>query len=367
MQIDTVRSTFLDFFGQRDHLLVPEGPLVSDDDTLLFTVAGMVPFKPYFLGTQQPPHPRLMSAQRCVRTVDIESIGDTTRHSTSFEMLGNFSFGDYFKHQAMVWAWELLDVFGLERERLWVTVFETDDETHRLWRKLGVPPERIQRLGREDNYWEVSGLGGPSTEMFFDRGSRYGVEGGPAANPERYLEIWNLVFIGQNNVDGGMGLQRTALVLNELRHVQELDPLLPKVRELVDGDERRSRVVTDHLRTSLELIGEGVRPATSGPGYVLRRLLRRAMFHVRCPGALGSLTGDTVVSEEEKRFGRTLEAGERLLRKELSRHGAIDAPTAFKLHDTYGFPIELTSEIAGTVDRRGFESLMQEHRQRSRR
>lgn len=369
MRSELIRSTFLDFFGDRGHLLVPEGPLVPGDDSLLFTVAGMVQFKPYFLGTRKPPGPRLMSAQRCVRTVDIDGIGQTTRHSTSFEMLGNFSFGDYFKEQSMVWALELLGRFGIERESLWFTVFETDDETHGLWRRLGVPRERIQRLGRKDNYWEVPGLGGPSTEMFYDRGPRYGVEGGPAVNPERYLELWNLVFLPPHNVDGGMGLDRMALVLQGLDHVQELDPLLPKVRELAE-EEATARVVTDHLRTSLLLVQQGVVPGNNGPGYVLRRLLRRARHRIRIPGALAGLTGNAVIANEERRFERTLEAGERLLRKELSRRGRIDGATAFRLHDTYGFPVELTEEIARQsgvdVDRTGFSLLMSEHRSRSR-
>jgi alanyl-tRNA synthetase len=370
MQSERIRSTFFDFFGDRGHVLVPEGPLLPDDDTLLLTVAGMVQFKPHFLGTTKPPGPRLMTAQRCVRTVDIDTIGHTTRHATSFEMLGNFSFGDYFKAQSMVWALEMLDLLGIERERLWFTVFESDDETHGLWRKLGVPVERIQRLGAKDNFWKVAGLGGPSTEMFYDRGEGYGVEGGPAVNPERYLEIWNLVFIPERNVDGGMGLDRMALVLQGRGHLQELDPLLPRVRELTGDDDFASRVVTDHLRTSLLLIGEGVRPGTTGPGYVLRRLLRRAMHHVRTPGVLGELTGEEVITREETRFGRTLEAGEKLLQRELSRCGRIDGGTAFRLHDTYGFPIELTEEIAleagVTVDRQEFDHLMDDHRRRSR-
>jgi alanyl-tRNA synthetase len=376
MRPELIRSTFLDFFGDRGHLLVPEGPLVPDDDSLLFTIAGMIQFKPYFLGTHQPPHPRLMSAQRCVRTVDIEAIGDTTRHATCFEMLGNFSFGDYFKSESMAWAWELLDRFGLDRDRLWVTIFETDDETHRLWRRLGQPEERIQRLGRKDNYWEIPGLGGPSTEMFYDRGPRFGVEGGPAVNPERYLEVWNLVFIGERNVDGGMGLDRMALVLQGVDNVQELDPLLPKVRELTGRDDapKGLRLITDHLRTSIVLARSGVVPGNNGSGYVLRRLLRRAMHHLYRLGVtgpvIGELTGEPVLEREEARFARTLRTGERLLHKELGRRGRIDGGTAFRLHDTYGFPVELTEEIAREsgvdVDRAEFDTLMEQHRQRSR-
>jgi alanyl-tRNA synthetase len=381
MRSELIRSTFLEFFGDRGHLLVPEGPLLPDDETLLFAVAGMVQFKPYFLGTQRPPGPRLMSAQRCVRTVDIDTIGQTTRHATSFEMLGNFSFGDYFKQQSMVWALELFDRFGIERERLWVTVFESDDETHGLWRGLGMPEERIQRLGAKDNFWTmgVPGLGGPSTEMFYDRGERHGEAGGPAVNGERYLELWNLVFIPERNVDGGMGLDRMALVLQDAHHLQEIDvtlPLLRKVRELTGRDDaaRSHRLITDHLRTSMLLIGEGVRPGTTGRGYVVRRLLRRAIHHLYrlgVPGpALGALTGSDVVAQEEVRFGRTLRAGERLLQRELGRRGRIDGGTAFTLHDTYGFPVELTEEIAREsgvdVDLAGFAHQMQEHRRRSR-
>jgi alanyl-tRNA synthetase len=291
-------------------------------------------------------------------------------------MLGNFAFGDYHKQESLSWALELLDRYGIDRKRLWVTVFETDDETHRLWRGMGQPEERIQRLGRRDNYWEVTGLGGPSSEMFYDRGSRYGVEGGPEVNPERYLEIWNLVFIGERDVDGGMGLDRMALVLQGVDNLQELDPLLPKVRELTGRDDapKSHRVITDHLRTALVLAQNGVVPGNNGPGYVLRRLLRRAMHHLHRLGvtepAIGELTGDTVLQGEEERFMRTLRVGERLLHKELDRHRPDRRRYRVPIARHIRLPVELTEEIAREsgvdVDREGFDDLMAEHRRRSR-
>lgn len=382
MKSDRIRSTFLDFFEQRGHLLVPEGSLIPDDDSLLFASAGMVPLKPYFTGDKQPPQPRLMSAQRCVRTVDIENIGHTTRHATSFEMLGNFAFGDYFKLESMVWALELLtEGYGIDRDRLWVTVFETDDETEQLWLRLGLPAERIQRLGIKDNYWSlgVPGPAGPNSEIFYDRGERYGVGGGPAVNSERFLEIWNLVFMQPgNNIDTGMGLDRMALLLQGVDNVHEIDlvsPLLAKVRELTGRDDHpvSHRIITDHLRASELIIGQGVRPANTGRGYVLRRLLRRSIYHLRLLGVtepvLGQLTGDSVIEREERAFERTLRTGSRLLQSSLSK-GPLDAKTVFTLHDTHGFPVDLTEEIAAEqgvrVDRAGFDLLMEEHRRRSR-
>jgi alanyl-tRNA synthetase len=381
MQSEQIRSTFFDFFGERDHLSMPEGPLTPDDETLLFTSAGMVQFKPYFVGEQLPPRPRLMTTQRCVRTVDIDNIGHTTRHATSFEMLGSFSFHSYYKIESMAWALELLTGgFGLDRDRLWVTVLRGDEETETLWREMGVAPQRIQSLGPEDNFWSMGvqdGPSGPTTELFYDRGDGFGPDGGPAVNSERYLEVWNLVFMGYRLVDTGMGSDRMAMVLQDVPHVQAIDvvqPLLRGVRELTGRDDELSahRIITDHLRTSLLMIGEGVTPANGGQGYVLRRLLRRAIYQlhrlgVRGPG-LGTLTGNPVVDREERSFERTLRSGSKLLQRELSR-GTLDAQTVFKLHDTHGFPVDLTQEIAKEagvqVDRAGFETLMQEQRRRS--
>ncbi len=382
MKSDQIRSLFLRFFGQNDHLLVPEGPLRPEDRTLLLTSAGMVQFKPYFTGELTAPATRLMSTQRCVRTVDIDNIGRTTRHATSFEMLGNFSFHDYGKIESMRWALELLTGgYGLARERLWMTVLRGDEETAELWRGLGVPEHRIQRLGEEDNFWSMGVAGGPSgptTELFYDRGEAFGRDGGPQVNSERYLEVWNLVFMGHRLIDTGMGSDRMAMVLQEAPHVQAIDvvaPLWHSVRELTgrDDEPRAHRIVTDHVRTALLVIEEGVRPANTGAGYVLRRLLRRAVYQLHRLGVgepkLGTLTGNPVIDAEERLFERTLRSGSRLLRRALE-DGRLDAATVFKLHDTHGFPIDLTEEIAAesgvTIDRPGFETLMAQQRERSK-
>jgi alanyl-tRNA synthetase len=382
MKSEQIRSIFLDFFGERDHLAMPESPLTPDDSSLLFTNAGMVQFKPYFVGEQQPPRPRLMSTQRCVRTVDIDNIGRTTRHATSFEMLGSFSFHDYYKIESMAWALELLTGgYGLDRDRLWVTVLRGDSETETLWHKLGFAPQRIQRLGPEDNLWSMGvedGPSGPTTELFYDRGDAFGREGGPEVNSERYLEVWNLVFMGYRLVDTGMGADRMAMVLQDAPHLQAIDvvePLLHGVRGLTGRDDEPAghRIITDHLRTSLLIIEQGVTPANGGQGYVLRRLLRRASYQLHRLGvsepALGLLTGNPVVEREERAFARTLRSGAKLAQRELSR-GTLGAEAVFKLHDTHGFPVDLTAEIAAEagvpIDRAGFEALMAQQRERSR-
>ena len=400
MRSDQIRSKFFEFFHGHDHLLTPPGPVVSDDDTVLFTGAGMFQFKPYFLGEHNPPHPRLMSSQMCVRTVDIDNIGYTSRHGTSFEMLGNFSFGDYFKLESMRWALDLLiDGYGLERDRLWVTTLHDDEETVDLWRRLGLPGERIQRLGLKDNFWSmgVPGPSGPNTEMFYDRGSRFGREGGPAVNPDRYLEVWNLVFmhllrggsdedilgeLPSRNVDTGLGLDRLAMVLQEVDHLQQIDlhrPLLEGLLGLTGHDEPTSshRIICDHVRTSLLLISHGILPGNDGRRYVLRRLLRRAVRHLRLLGVnepvLGDLTGSDIVTHEEVGFGRTLRVGTRLLERSLEtvHDGRLSGEVAFRLHDRHGFPIELTSEISREsgveVDVVEFRRLMDEHRRISSR
>lgn len=400
MRSDQIRSKFFDFFHGLDHLLREPGPVVSEDDTVLFTGAGMFQFKPYFLGEERPPYPRLMSSQPCVRTVDIDNIGHTSRHSTSFEMLGSFSFGDYFKIEAMRWALDLLvDGYGLERNRLWVTVLRSDEDTVGLWRRLGVPEERIQRLGIKDNFWSmgVPGPSGPNSEVFYDRGSRFGLEGGPAVNPDRYLEVWNLVFmhllrgnsdeeilgeLPSKNVDTGMGLDRLAMVLQNVDHIQQIDlhrPLMESLLGLTCHDEPTlsHRIIGDHLRTSLLLISHGILPGNDGRRYVLRRLLRRAIRHLRLLGvnepALGELTGNTIVTHEEVGFGRTLRVGTRLLEKSLEsvHNGRLPGEVAFRLHDRHGFPIELTSEISREsgveVEVEEFRRLMDEHRRVSAR
>lgn len=395
MRSEQIRSKFFDFFSGLDHLLQPPGPLVPDDDSLLFTGAGMVQFKPHFLGLRTPPHPRVMSTQPCVRTVDIDNIGHTSRHSTSFEMLGSFSFGDYFKLDAMRWALDLLvDGYGLDRKRLWVTVLHDDDETFGLWRRLAVPEERIQRLGIKDNFWSmgVPGPSGPNSELFYDRGDRFGRDGGPAVNGDRYLEVWNLVFMhllrGDSDedirgelprrcVDTGLGLERLAMVLQGVDHIQELDtcrPLLDDLLGLTGHDEATvsHRIVADHLRTCLLLVSNGIIPGNDGRRYVLRRLLRRAIRHLRVLGVdepvLGSLVGNGIITGEEIRFGRTLRVGTRLLESSLKsvHDGSLPGEVAFRLHERHGFPVELTSEIsreAGVeVDLDEFGRLMAQHR-----
>lgn len=386
MHSHDIRSTFFRFFGDLGHLRVPPGSLIPDDDDgMLLTGAGMVQFKPYYLGLRTPPALRLMSSQPCVRTVDIDNIGQTTRHATSFEMLGSFSFGSYFKIESMEWALRLLtEGYGLERDRLWVTVFSEDEETFELWRRLGVSIERVQRLGLEDNFWSmgVPGPAGPNSEIFYDRGDRFGRDGGPAVNTERYLELWNLVFmqsvrgssdvdiIGElpgGYVDTGLGLERLAMVLQGVDHISQVDAGGQLLPGLPDGPSLR--VVTDHVKTAVLLLRHGVRPGNDGRGYVLRRLIRRAVRHLRLLGVtepvLGQVTGEDVIAREEVAFGHTLERGTRLLSKEL-RRGYVPGDVAFKLHDAHGFPIDLTVELASEagvpVDVDGFRTLMDQRK-----
>ncbi|WP_433247161.1 alanine--tRNA ligase [Actinomadura nitritigenes] len=430
MRSAEIRSTFLDFFRERDHRVVPSGPLIPPDPTLLLTNAGMNQFKPYFLGETEPAHPRAMSVQKCARTSDIENVGRTTRHSTFFEMLGNFSFGDYFKAEAIAWAWELFTRhYGLDPDRLWVTVYLDDAEAEDLWRRVGVPSERIQRLGMEDNYWSMGTPGpcGPSSELHYDRGPAFGRTGGPAVDGERYQELWNLVFM-QNlrgegtgkgdypilgelpakNIDTGLGLDRLAAVLQEVDTVCETDLLAPTLRlvqELAgrpypgrDGgeDSLSFRVVTEHARAIAFLIADGVLSARDGRGYVLRRLMRRAVRHARRLGidepvlapvtgsVVGNLGGawpelerqseliERVVAAEEDGFERTLRQGTRLLESAISRADTtLSGQTAFELHDTYGFPIDLTLDAARsaglTVDEDAFAQLLEKQRRQAHR
>lgn len=427
---DDIRRTFFDFFGQREHTFVPSASLIPHDPTLLLTNAGMVPFKAYFSGELPPAHPRVMSVQKCARTVDIDNVGHTTRHATFFEMLGNFSFGDFFKTEAIAWAYELItEHYQLEKDRLWVTVFRDDDETISLWRRLGVPAERIQRLDMADNYWSmgVPGPCGPCSEIFYDRGDSYGPGGGPAANSERFLEIWNLVFmqferghgtgkdsfpiLGElpaKNIDTGMGVDRMALILQNARYISETDLVVPTLDRLQEVTERdyhllpadqqvSYRVITDHVRSATFLVADGVLPGNEGRGYVLRRLLRRAVRHARLLGVEGEILArlsDSVVenlgaswpelvaqrdlvervfSHEEEAFDRTLRQGMKLLDVAIKRAqpaSALPAETAFILHDTYGFPIDLTAEIAADaglmLDRDRFASLMEDQRRQAK-
>ncbi|MFI6242764.1 alanine--tRNA ligase [Micromonospora sp. NPDC050795] len=433
MRSDEIRTTFFDFFTSRGHNRVPSSPLIPDDPTLLLANAGMNQFKPYFLGEVQPAYPRATTVQKCARTSDIENVGRTTRHATFFEMLGNFSFGDYFKADAITYAWELLtEHYHLDPERLWITVYRDDDEAFDLWRRVGVPAERIQRLGMDDNFWSmgVPGPCGPSSEICYDRGPAFGPDGGPEANGERYLEIWNLVFmqnlrgpgdgkgdfpiVGElpnKSIDTGLGLDRLAAILQGVDTVCETDllaPTLATVEALAgrrfpgrDGSDAAVsfQVVTEHARSTAFLIADGVLPSNEGRGYVLRRLMRRAIRHARALGidapVLTTITGsvidnlaadwpelaaqrsliEAVTTREEETFGATLRQGSRLLDAAISRAHAdganlLPGDTAFELHDTYGFPIDLTIEAAHAaglvVDSDRYAALLDEQRRRAK-
>lgn len=437
MKTAEIAQRYLDFFEKNDHVIVPSASLVSDDPSILFTVAGMVPFIPYLTGVVPSPHPRIADVQKCIRTNDIEEVGRTARHGTFFQMLGNWSFGDYFKEGAIRYAWEMLTSseadggLGFDEKDLWVTVYETDDEAESIWRDIiGLKPERIQRLGRADNYWNTGqpGPGGPDSEIFFDRGPAYGQDGGPAVDDSRFLEIWNLVFmqdflenirsktefdiVGElpmKNIDTGMGLERVAFLKQGVENMYETDqvrPVLDRAVELsgrrygaVHEDDVRFRVVADHVRSSLMLLSDGVRPTNEGRGYILRRLMRRTVRSMRLLGvdaptfpelfaasrdamkdAYPVLEKDwSVLSSaafaEEETFRRTLTQGSTILDlalDETKKSGAssLSGPEAFLLHDTYGFPIDLTLEVAEeaglSVDRSAFDSLMQEQRTRAK-
>ncbi|REE94660.1 alanine--tRNA ligase [Thermomonospora umbrina] len=438
MESAEVARRFLTFFEERGHTVVPSASLVAEDPTLLLVPAGMVPFKPYFLGQRTPPSPRMTSAQKCVRTPDIDEVGKTTRHATFFQMLGNFSIGDYFKEDAVPFAWELLTRseadggFGFPEERLWVTVYLDDDEAADLWhRKVGVPTERIQRRGLADNYWHmgVPGPGGPCSEIYYDRGPEYGREGGPVVDEDRYLEVWNLVFMQEQlsavrtkvdfdisgplpakNIDTGMGLERMAAILQGVDNIYETDTLwkvLDRAAELTHskyGRDRRAdvslRVIADHVRAGTMMVADGIMPGNEGRGYVLRRILRRAIRNLRllggedaglmhdltavAVGAMGEQYPDlvrtaanihTVIDAEEERFLQTLRTGTAIFDAAVEETKRSGRPTlagtqAFTLHDTYGFPIDLTLEMASeqglTVDEDGFRRLLNEQRQRAK-
>ncbi|MGX1838299.1 alanine--tRNA ligase [Streptomyces diastaticus] len=437
MESAEIRRRWLRFFEERGHTVVPSASLIADDPTLLLVPAGMVPFKPYFLGEAAPPAPRATSVQKCVRTPDIEEVGKTTRHGTFFQMCGNFSFGDYFKEGAITYAWELLTSpqeqggYGLDPERLWITVYLDDDEAETIWREeIGVPAERIQRLGKKDNFWSmgVPGPCGPCSEINYDRGPEFGVEGGPAVNDERYVEIWNLVFmqyergagedkedfpilgdLPSKNIDTGLGLERLAMILQDVRNLYEIDTsrvVIDKATELTGvryGTDQASdvslRVVTDHMRTSVMLIGDGVTPGNEGRGYVLRRIMRRAIRNMRLLGATGPVVSElvdtvidsmgqqypelvterkrilTVALAEEAAFLKALKGGTNILDTAVTETKAagstvLSGDKAFLLHDTWGFPIDLTLEMAAeqglTVDEPGFRRLMKEQRERAK-
>ena len=422
MRSHEIRKVFVDFFTERGHEYRSSASLIPVDPTLLTTNAGMVPFKPYFLGEEEPPWPRAVSVQKCVRTVDIDIIGTTQRHLSFFEMLGNFSFGDYFKEKAIPWGYELVtEYFGLDPDRLWFTVHETDDEAEEIWVDgVGVPPDRVQRGGK-DNFWQmgIPGPCGPSSEIFYDKGEEYGDAGGPIGGDEdRYVEIWNLVFmqniqdepyhvVGElpaRNIDTGLGLDRIAAVLQDVPSVFDIDTTREVLRTgerytrleygASERDDVSLRILADHGRTVTFLIGDGVIPSNDGRGYVLRRVLRRAVRHAWQHGGAGlvaprlaettiEVMGDAypelvekkdfileVVTHEEEQFRRTLESGHQLLDTELEDSDQLSGGAAFKLHDTFGFPIDLTKEIAAErgvdVDLDGFEVEMEAQRKRAR-
>ncbi len=436
MKAEEIRDTYLSFFEQRGHKIVPSASLVpsAHDPSVLLTTAGMQPFKPYFLGLERPPAPRLADVQKCFRTTDIEEVGKTARHLTFFEMLGNWSFGDYFKAELIPWGWELATQgFGMDPERIWATVFGGDEELDlgpdeeaiEIWKGQGMPEERIVLLGREDNFWQAGPTGpcGPCSELYLDRGEGFGAAGErPGDDTDRFLEFWNHVFmtydlssdgvlteLPMRNIDTGMGLDRMAAILQDVPSVFETD----LVRPLIDLAEERSghsyeeggavtramRIVADHSRAAAFLIADGVVPSNEDRGYILRRIMRRAIQQGRTLGfeapwlgrfaertieIMGSAYPELVaereaiarwVGDEEESFGRTLERGTELLERLItgaqeSKTSWIDAADAFKLHDTYGFPYDLTKELLAeqglSVDDGGFEELMEEQRQRAR-
>ena len=437
MDTAEIRRRFIAHFEERGHRAVPSASLLLDDPNLLFVNAGMVPFKPFFLGLETPPYKRAVSVQKCVRTLDIEEVGKTTRHGTFFQMNGNFSFGDYFKEGAIEHAWELVTgsrdegCYGFHPDKVWVTVYEEDDESADLWRKIaGLPPERIQKRGLKDNYWHmgVAGPGGPCSEIYIDRGPEYGPDGGPVVDEDRFLEIWNLVFmqseltevrskedfvvrgdLPSKNIDTGMGLERVAYLLQGKHNLYEIDEVFPVIERASalsgrrygadHGDDVRFRVVADHVRSAMMLIGDGVTPGNEARGYVLRRLLRRAVRSMRLLGVedrvlpeLMPVSRDrmklsypeiesdwerisTIAYAEEDAFRTTLKAGTTIFdlaagEAKQSGQTQLAGSKAFALHDTYGFPIDLTLEMAAeqglSVDEAGFRRLMTEQRERAK-
>lgn len=428
MKAAEIRKIFLDFFEERGHRVVPSSSLVPDDPSLLLTNAGMVQFKPYFLGVKDPTFPRATSVQKCVRTTDIDSVGKTARHITFFEMLGNFSFGDYYKEKAIPWAWELLtERFSISPSSLWVSVYTDDDEAASIWKEVaGVDAGRIIRLGAEDNFWDMGPTGpcGPCSEIIFDRGEEFAC--GPSCSPgcdcDRYLELWNLVFmqyerkpdgtllpLPARSIDTGLGLERVAAVKQGVPTVFETDILRPLIDEVesLSGIEFgssanvdvRMKIIADHSRAAAFLVADGVFPSNEGRGYVLRRLIRRSARHSRLLGIEGPFAarlarvvaetqGDAyqelaenleliegVMGSEEERFSQTLKDGMALIKRVIEEKRAggedsIDGETAFYLYDTLGFPLELTAEIAQDsgmkVDEEGFEVLMERQRAMAR-
>ncbi len=427
--VNELREMFLSFFESKGHLRLPSFSLIPQNDaSLLLINSGMAPMKPYFTGEVEPPRHRVCTCQKCIRTGDIENIGKTARHGTYFEMLGNFSFGDYFKREAIHWSWEFLtEVVGLDKERLYPSIYENDDEAFDIWNKeIGIAPERIFRFGKEDNFWEHgSGPCGPCSEIYYDRGEKYGC-GKPGCTVgcdcDRYMEVWNNVFsqfnndgqgnyteLSQKNIDTGMGLERLAVVCQDVNSLFDVDTVMNitnKVTELTGASYGQSvkmdvslRVITDHIRASTFMIADGVLPSNEGRGYVLRRLLRRAARHGKLLGVNHPFlyqVVETVVHEneghygylreraayitkvvkvEEENFARTIDGGMRIFSEMLADHKAkgeteFSGADAFKLYDTYGFPIDLTLEMVAdedmTLDQKAFARLMQEQKVRAR-
>ena len=438
MQTHEIRKRFLDHFVKAGHTEVPSASVILDDPNLLFVNAGMVQFVPYFLGQRTPPYHTATSIQKCIRTPDIDEVGITTRHNTFFQMAGNFSFGDYFKRHAIELAWTLLTNpvddggYGFDPEKIWATVYLDDDEAIQLWQEVaGLPAERIQRRGMADNYWSmgIPGPCGPSSEIYVDRGPEFGLGGGPIANEDRYIEIWNLVFmqnergegpakegyeilgpLPRKNIDTGMGVERVAFLLQGVHNVYETDLLRPTIDAVAAvaprgydtgnyEDDVRYRIIADHSRTAAILIGDGVSPGNDGRGYVLRRLLRRVIRSAKLLGIDDPVVGELMTTvrdamgpsypelvtdfdrihriavAEETAFNRTLVSGSRLFDEaaratKASGTTVLSGTDAFTLHDTYGFPLELTLEMAAesglSVDEEGFRGLMAEQRQRAK-
>ena len=442
MESAEIRTRWLRFFESDNrqgltHTVVPSASLIADDPNLLLVNAGMVPFKPFFLGEVTPPYKRATSVQKCVRTLDIDEVGKTTRHASFFQMCGNFSFGDYFKEGAIALAWELLTRpisdggYGFPEDKLWVTVYLDDDEAADIWhKKIGVPKERIQRRDMADNFWSmgVPGPCGPCSEIYYDRGPAYGAEGGPIADENRYLEIWNLVFMQNErgagggkdsypilgalpakSIDTGLGLERTAALLQGVENIYEIDTtimILNRASELTGvkyGSSEKSdvalRVIADHARTSAMLIGDGVTPGNEGRGYVLRRMMRRTIRNMRLLGSMDPIMSELTVAaisamgpqypelvsdkkrilsvsvSEEESFLQTLKSGTQIfdlasVALKKSKATVLPGDEVFKLHDTYGFPFDLTLEMAREegleVDEDGFRRLMKEQKDRAK-
>lgn len=428
MGLQEIKEKYLSFFQSKEHLRLPSFSLVPENDkSLLLISAGMAPLKPYFTGQEKPPHTRITTCQKCIRTPDIESVGKTARHGTFFEMLGNFSFGDYFKHEAIAWAWEFATkVMGLSPDRLYPTVYTDDDEAFEIWNKeIGVPEDHIYRFGKDDNFWEI-GVGpcGPCSELLYDRGPERGC-GKPDCKPgcdcDRYIEFWNLVFtqfykdedgnyteLEHKNIDTGMGLERLAVIMQEVDNIFEVDTIkkvLQKVCQLSGknyGDDKKDdisiRIITDHARSTTFMVSDGITAANEGRGYVLKRLLRRAARHGKLLGIEGQFLTEVVkvvieencasypelkekedyilriIGTEENRFYNTIDQGLEILKEYIEAakksDNILSGADAFKLYDTYGFPIDLTQEItdeAGIkIDRDGFDALMQEQKVRAR-